>query len=43
MLQLWEEIRTLLNIGRIIVTLQGTLKVETGDKWHILSLVDNTR
>ena len=43
MFQFWAEIRTLLNIGRIMVTLWGMFKEETGDKWHILLLVDKTK
>ena len=41
MLQFWEETRTHTKIGPVMVTLQGTVKGEIGDKWHMLPLIDN--
>ena len=43
MIQFWEETRIHPKIGHMVVTPQGIFKGETGYKWHILKLVDNTR
>ena len=42
MLKFWEEIRHRKNQSYLMVSLKGIFKVETGRKWHMLSLVDVT-
>ena len=40
MLKLWEETRNKKYCSHIIVTLKRRFKGETGEKWHMLPLVD---
>ena len=43
MLKFWEETRNKKEILHIMVTLKGQLKGKTGEKWHMLTLVDTMK
>ena len=42
MLKFWKETMLKKEQSRVIVTLKGRFKGETGEKWHMMPLVDIT-